>query len=35
MQNVPKSVVNRLQSQAPESHPDADLLTAFAEQSPA
>ncbi len=33
MQNVPKSVVNRLQSQAPESHPDADLLTAFAEQS--
>src|SRR5271156_2716689 len=33
MQNVPKIVVKRLQSPAPESHPDADLLTAFAEKS--
>jgi hypothetical protein len=32
MQNVPKIVVKRLQSPA-GSHPDADLLTAFAEQS--
>jgi len=32
MQNVPKIVVNRLQSPPAESHPDADLLTAFAEQ---
>jgi Photosynthesis system II assembly factor YCF48/Putative zinc-finger len=33
MQNLPKIVVKRLQSPAAESHPDADLLTAFAEQS--
>ncbi len=33
MQNVPKIVVKRLQSPPPESHPDADLLTAFAERS--
>jgi hypothetical protein len=33
MENVPKIVVKRLQSPAAESHPDADLLTAFAEQS--
>jgi Photosynthesis system II assembly factor YCF48 len=36
MQNVPKIVRNRLQrpgSAAAESHPDADLLTAFAEHS--
>lgn len=33
MQNVPKIVVKRLHSPAAESHPDADLLTAFAEQS--
>jgi photosynthesis system II assembly factor YCF48-like protein/putative zinc finger protein len=33
MQNVPKIVVKRLQSTATESHPDADLLTAFAERS--
>jgi hypothetical protein len=33
MQNVPKIVVKRLQSPAAESHPDADQLTAFAEQS--
>jgi hypothetical protein len=33
MQNVPKIVLTRLQAPAPGSHPDADLLTAFAEQS--
>ena len=33
MQNVPKIVVKRLQVPPAESHPDADLLTAFAEQS--
>src|SRR5260370_41557667 len=33
MQDVPKIVVNRLQSPTAESHPDADLLTAFAEHS--
>lgn len=33
MQNVPKIVLSRLQAPALESHPDADLLTAFAEQS--
>jgi hypothetical protein len=36
MQNVPKIVESRLQRQMPvnfESHPDADLLTAFAEQA--
>ncbi|HWY20252.1 MAG TPA: zf-HC2 domain-containing protein [Candidatus Acidoferrum sp.] len=33
MQDVPKIVVKRLQSTAAESHPDADLLTAFAERS--
>jgi len=33
MQNVPKIVVNRLQSPAADSHPDADVLTAFAEPS--
>ena len=35
MDNVPKYVVGRLQSQelGSESHPDADLLTAFAERS--
>ncbi|MGO8793380.1 MAG: YCF48-related protein [Candidatus Sulfotelmatobacter sp.] len=33
MQNVPQSVINRLRSQASDSHPDADLLTAFAEQT--
>jgi photosynthesis system II assembly factor YCF48-like protein/putative zinc finger protein len=33
MQHVPKIVVTRLRSPAAESHPDADLLTAFAEQS--
>ena len=36
MQNVPKIVQSRLQRPEPvkfESHPDADLLTAFAEQS--
>jgi hypothetical protein len=33
MESVPKVVVKRLQSPAAESHPDADLLTAFAEQS--
>jgi hypothetical protein len=33
MQDVPKIVVKRLQSPAAEAHPDADLLTAFAEQS--
>ncbi len=35
MQNVPKFVVKRLHETVPpaDSHPDADLLTAFAEQS--
>lgn len=33
MQNVPKFVLSRLQSPPAGSHPDADLLTAFAEQS--
>jgi hypothetical protein len=35
MQNVPKSVLKRLQETRPGAglHPDADLLTAFAEQS--
>ncbi len=35
MENVPKSVLKRLQETRPGagSHPDADLLTAFAEQS--
>jgi hypothetical protein len=35
MQNVPQSVVKRLRETRPaaESHPDADLLTAFVEQS--
>jgi hypothetical protein len=33
MQNVPQIVVKRLQSPVAELHPDADLLTAFAEQS--
>lgn len=33
MQDVPKIVVKRLQSPAAETHPDADLLTAFAEKS--
>jgi hypothetical protein len=33
MQNLPKIVAKRLQSLPAESHPDADLLTAFAEQS--
>ena len=34
MQDVPKFVLKRLQKTAPaESHPDADVLTAFAEQS--
>src|SRR5260370_24348116 len=33
MQNVPKIVVKRLQSPTAEWHPDADLLTAFAEHS--
>jgi hypothetical protein len=33
MQNVPKIVLNRLQEPAQEPHPDADLLTAFTEQS--
>src|ERR1700689_2598185 len=33
MQSVPKIVVKRLQSPAADSHPDADLLTAFSEQS--
>jgi hypothetical protein len=32
MQDVPKIVRKRLQSRAEESHPDADLLTAFAER---
>jgi hypothetical protein len=33
MQNVPKIVLKRLQSPAAAAHPDADLLTSFAEQS--
>jgi hypothetical protein len=34
MQNVPKIVRERLQAPPPAvNHPDADLLTAFAEQS--
>jgi hypothetical protein len=33
MQNLPKVVAKRLQSPSAESHPDPDLLTAFAEQS--
>ncbi len=35
MENVPKFVLKRLQETSPaaDSHPDADLLTAFAEQS--
>jgi Photosynthesis system II assembly factor YCF48 len=33
MESVPKIVVKRLQSPVADSHPDADLLTAFAEQS--
>ena len=33
MRNVPKIVVKRLHSLPAESHPDADLLTAFAERS--
>jgi len=33
MESVPKIVVKWLQSPAADSHPDADLLTAFAEQS--
>ncbi len=33
MESLPKIVVKRLQSPAADSHPDADLLTAFAEQS--
>jgi|HubBroStandDraft_1064217.scaffolds.fasta_scaffold00129_39 hypothetical protein len=33
MENVPKIALKRLQSPAAESHPDADLLTAFAEHS--
>jgi Photosynthesis system II assembly factor YCF48/Putative zinc-finger len=33
MESVPKIVVKRLRSPAADSHPDADLLTAFAEQS--
>ncbi len=33
MTNIPKIVLSRLQSQAADPHPDADLLTAFAEQS--
>ncbi|MFZ0278622.1 MAG: YCF48-related protein [Candidatus Sulfotelmatobacter sp.] len=33
MENLPKLVVKRLQSPVADSHPDADLLTAFAEQS--
>jgi hypothetical protein len=32
MDNVPKSVLQRLQAQAAEAHPDANLLAAFAEQ---
>jgi hypothetical protein len=33
MESVPKFVVKRLQSPVTDSHPDPDLLTAFAEQS--
>jgi len=33
MQNVPKIVTERLRATPPEQHPDADLLTAFAEHS--
>jgi Photosynthesis system II assembly factor YCF48 len=33
MESVPKIVVKRLQSAVAESHPDADLLAAFAERS--
>jgi len=33
MSNVPKIVLQRLQSTPVESHPDADLLTAFVERS--
>ncbi|MFY9681634.1 MAG: YCF48-related protein [Candidatus Sulfotelmatobacter sp.] len=33
MESVPKFVVKRLQWPVADSHPDADLLTAFAEQS--
>lgn len=33
MSNVPKIVLKRLQSAPVESHPDADLLTAFVERS--
>ena len=34
MEDVPKIVLKRLQeTSAPGPHPDADLLTAFAEQS--
>jgi hypothetical protein len=33
MENVPKSVLHRLQAQPGEAHPDANLLAAFAEQA--
>ncbi len=33
MESLPKLVVKRLQSSVADSHPDPDLLTAFAEQS--
>jgi hypothetical protein len=33
MQNVSKTVLKRMQAPPPGAHPDADLLTAFAEQS--
>jgi hypothetical protein len=33
MESLPKLVVKRLQSPVADSHPDADLLTAFAERS--
>ncbi len=33
MENLPKIVMKRMQSPPPESHPDADLLTAFAERT--
>jgi Putative zinc-finger len=33
MQDIPQIVLNRLQAAAEETHPDADLLTAFAEHS--
>ena len=33
MESLPKFVVKRLQSPVADSHPDADLLTAFAEHS--